>query len=297
MLKIGFDIGGTKIAAMALNAAGECVRTGECPTPPDFQAFCHAIRQLMREVAGGQPVEAIGLGVPGAVARDAVTRDRGRVLVAVNVPYLAEQDVGAELERFLGFPVKLANDADCFALSEALDGAGKDKEVVLGLILGTGVGAGLVVRGQLVQGKNGLTGEWAHVPLPWRKAEDPSSLRCPCGKLDCCNEMLSARGLIHLARHLGCEISKTEELLHCPKPMFDRVISHYADMLARSLVIPVQMLDPDIVVLGGGLAALEDLFRLLPEKIKPYMLSSNYKLNIVPAKHGPRSGLRGAAFL
>ena len=270
-MRIGIDLGGTKIELLALDAAGREIFRKRVPTPQeDYEATVRAVSDLVlafESVSKG--TATVGIGIPGALSR--VT---GRVKNA-NSTCLIGRDLKGDLEKALDREVRIANDANCFALSEAVDGAGKGAEVVFGVILGTGVGAGIVVRGEVLTGPNAIAGEWGHNPLPLPRKEDLPLPDCYCGRKGCIEAYLS-----------GPSLAKDGENL-------DR----YEERLARALAGVINILDPDVIVLGGGISNIERLYANVPVLWQPYVFSDQVATRLAKNEHGDSSGVRGAAWL
>ena len=270
-MKIGVDLGGTKIELIALDASGHEVLRNRVPTPQgNYQATVGAVISLIGNAEKELKAKAsIGIGIPGALSL--VT---GRVKNA-NSTCLIGHDLKGDLEKALGREVRVANDANCFALSEAVDGAGTGADVVFGVILGTGVGAGIVVRGEVLTGPNAIAGEWGHNPLPLPRKEDLPLPDCYCGRKGCIEAYLS-----------GPALQKDGENLE-----------RYEERLARALAGVINILDPDVIVLGGGISNIERLYAKVPVLWQPYIFSDHVATRLVPPAHGDSSGVRGAAWL
>jgi fructokinase len=270
-LRIGIDLGGTKIELLALDRPGREIFRKRVPTPQgDYVATVAAVVTLVRDAEKELKVTAtIGVGIPGALS--SVT---GLVKNA-NSTCLIGRDLKGDLQKALNREVRVANDANCFALSEAVDGAGKGAKVVFGVILGTGVGAGIVVNGELLTGPNAIAGEWGHNPLPLPRQEDLPLPDCYCGRKGCIEAYLS-----------GPALSKDQENL-------DR----YEERLARSLAGVINVLDPDVIVLGGGLSNIDRLYASVPRLWKPHVFSDHVATRLAKHVHGDSSGVRGAAWL
>ena len=269
--RIGVDLGGTKIEAVALDAGGRELLRKRVPTPRgDYEATIRAVQALVVEIESQiKTSSTVGIGMPGALSR--VT---GRVKNS-NSTCLIGHDLKGDLERLLGREIRLANDANCFALSEATDGAGQGAEVVFGVILGTGVGAGIVVRGAVLTGPNAIAGEWGHNPLPLPGKDDLPVPDCYCGRKGCIEAYLS-----------GPALAKDGENL-------DR----YEERLARALAGVINILDPDVIVLGGGISNIQRLYANVPVLWQPYVFSDQVATRLAPPVHGDSSGVRGAAWL
>lgn len=283
-LRIGIDLGGTKIEALALDAAGREVIRKRIPSPRgDYAATISAISSLVSEVGEG----SVGIGIPGALSQ--VT---GLVKNA-NSTWLIGRPLKEDLEKALGRPVRLENDANCFALSEATDGAGKGAAVVFGVILGTGVGGGIVVNGKVLSGANAIAGEWGHNPLPLPSAQDLPLPDCYCGRAGCIETYLSGPGL---ARDHELRTGKRlppEEIVS----LGDQSLDRYVERLARALASVINLLDPDVIVLGGGMSKVGRLYTEVPRLWRRYVFSDHVATRLAPPAHGDSSGVRGAAWL
>jgi fructokinase len=270
-LRIGIDLGGTKIELIALDDSGREVHRQRVPTPQgDYAATVRAVSGLVREFdSRSKKSSTVGIGIPGALSR--VT---GLVKNA-NSTCLIGHDLKGDLEKALGREIRIENDANCFALSEAVDGAGKGAKVVFGVILGTGVGGGIVVNGELLVGPNAIAGEWGHNPLPLPRGEDLPLPACYCGRKGCIEAYLS-----------GPALAKDGENL-------DR----YEERLARALAGVINILDPDVIVLGGGISKIDRLYANVPALWRQYVFSDQVATRLAPPAHGDSSGVRGAAWL
>ncbi|MBP9661756.1 ROK family protein [Aeromonas media] len=297
MLRLGLDIGGTKIEAQLLDGQGVSLLRRRIATPTTgYGDFLAAITDLVREIRQAMDSAfTIGIGLPGAI--DPLT---GRIKNA-NCLFLNGQDLKQDLTQALGQPVWLANDADCFALSEAVDGAGETGRVVFGIILGTGCGGGLVVNRQLIVGPNAITGEWGHNPLPgYDPALDGPTQPCYCGRSNCIERFVSGTGFAgrFVERH-GRGLSPLGIITAAAEGDVEAEVhyDHFIQALARSVASLINVLDPDVIVLGGGLSNIASLYRDLPAAVIPYLFSEQCLTPIVPARYGDSSGVRGAAWL
>ena len=268
--RIGIDLGGTKIELLALDAAGNEIFRKRVPTPQgDYAVTLEAVAGLVEYAEKKLSGKAtVGIGIPGALSR--VT---GRVKNA-NSTCLIGHDLKGDLEKLLDREIRIANDANCFALSEAVDGGGKGAEVVFGVILGTGVGAGIVVHGEVLTGRNAIAGEWGHNSLPLPRGEDLPLRDCYCGRKGCIETYLSG-----------------------PALRGDPDMDRYEERLARSLAGIINVLDPDVIVLGGGVSNVERLYENLPRLWAPYVFSDQVATRLAKHLHGDSSGVRGAAWL
>lgn len=290
-LKLGIDLGGTKTEIIALQNGQPVIRR-RAPTPQgDYQKTVGLIASLVEDCERelGQQ-GSLGIGIPGTRSPD-----HGRIKNA-NSQCLIGQDLQADLEQRLQRPVRLANDADCFTLSEACDGAGAGAPSVFGVILGTGVGGGLVVRQQLLGGPNAITGEWGHNPLPWRRADDGPVRRCYCGQDDCIETFLSGPGWAARSE-LGLEASAIVPAAQSGNPAAQQALNRYCDQLARGLASVINLIDPHVIVLGGGLSNTAELYQQVIPLLPRYVFSDQVNTRLLPAKHGDSSGVRGAAWL
>jgi fructokinase len=278
-MRIGVDLGGTKIEIVALDGDGSTLVRRRIATPAgDYEATLDAIAALVRAVESGLPGAAtVGIGTPGAI--DSATG----LLKNSNSTVLNGKPLHRDLEARLGRELKLSNDANCLALSEAIDGAGKDADVIFAAILGTGVGGGIAVNRRVIAGRNKIAGEWGHNPLPWMTPDDQPGRICYCGKRGCIETFLSGPAL---AAEFKAEAGNEEAALQ-----------RYEERLGRALAHVVNVIDPDVIVLGGGVSNIARLYANVPKLMQPYVFSEPVDLRVVPALHGDSSGVRGAALL
>lgn len=300
-MRLGLDYGGTKIEGVVLDDDGAERARARVPTPRfDYDGGVRAIAALLGQLeaeAGGR-IERVGIGVPGSVDRGS-----GRITKG-NSTWLNGRDLRGDLTAALQRPVRIANDANCFALSEAVDGAGAGAAVVLGAILGTGVGGGVVVDGVLVEGVNAVAGEWGHVPLPTPADDERPGPVCSCGVAGHCEAWLSGPSLAaDHARRLGVAVADgpTAPEVVALAANGDRVagetLARYEDRLGRALAMIVNILDPDVIVLGGGLSNVPRLYENVPGLMRPHVFGDRFNTRLVPNRHGDSSGVRGAAWL
>ena len=283
-VRIGIDLGGTKIEALALDRAGRELFRKRVPTPRgDYGRTISCVKALVSEIGEG----SVGIGIPGAESRAT------GLIKNANSTWLIGKPLAKDLEAALGRPVRLENDANCFALSEASDGAGKGAAVVFGVILGTGVGGGIVVDGKVIRGVNAIAGEWGHNPLPQPSTEDFPLPHCYCGRKGCIETWLSGPGLSNdHERRTGQRLS-AEEIVK----LQDESLSRYEERLARSLSGVINLLDPDVIVLGGGMSNVARLYTEVPRRWGRYVFSDRVATKLLPPVHGDSSGVRGAAWL
>ncbi|MCH9020629.1 MAG: ROK family protein [Proteobacteria bacterium] len=296
MVRIGIDVGGTKIAAIALGEAGAVLAERRAATPrDDYEATVGAITGLVHGIESGLGRSgSVGVGIPGA--ESLVT---GRIKNANSV-WLIDRPLAGDLARTLDRPVRLANDANCFALSEAIDGAAAGADVVFGVILGTGVGGGVVAGGRVLTGVNAVGGEWGHNPLPWPADHERPGPPCYCGMRGCIETFLSGPGLARDYRDDGGEALGPAGIAARAADGDDRAeaaMARYEDRLARSLATVINLLDPDVIVLGGGVSNIARLYAGAPARWERYVFSDRVDTRLVRARHGDASGARGAAWL
>lgn len=296
-MRIGIDLGGTKIEGIALADDGEVLLRRRVATPAgQYDATLQTIRALVAEIeqATGARDVKVGVGTPGAISFAT-----GR-MKNCNSTCLNGKPLLGDLESLLGPRVRIANDANCFALSEATDGAAAGAHTVFGVILGTGVGAGIVIGGQLLQGANAIAGEWGHNALAAPRADELPGPACYCGRAGCVETWLSGPGFAADARRHGVEAADAAEVMaRCRRgePNAIAAFERHVDRLARSLAAVVNVLDPDVIVLGGGLSNIHELYEQLPARLAPHVFSDTIDTRIVPPRHGDSSGVRGAARL
>lgn len=291
-IRLGIDLGGTKIEALALTPDGqECFRR-RVPTPQgDYDGTVRAIADLVAaaDAATGAKV-SIGVGIPGTIS------PATGLIKNANSVCLIGRAFDKDLEKAIGRPVRLANDADCFALSEAVDGAGAGQEIVFGAILGTGVGSGLVINKQVVRGPNAITGEWGHNPLPWPKDEERPGPPCYCGLNGCTETFLSGPGL---TRDFAENMSAMEivALSERGDAKATAALDRYIERLARATAAIINVIDPHVIVLGGGMSNVTRLYTDVPKLWPEYVFSDTVVTKLSPPMHGDASGVRGAAWL
>lgn len=296
-MRIGVDLGGTKIEVIGLGDDGTVAWRRRCATPPgDYDGILDAIVRLIAELEAELGETApVGVGTPGTVS--ALTG----AMKNCNSTCLNDQCFREDLSSRLGRPVRVANDANCFALSEATDGAGAGKEVVFGVILGTGVGGGIVVDGMRLSGVNGIAGEWGHNPLPFVRGEDRTPRPCYCGRSDCVETWLSGPAFERSYTGFGGNPLGAKEIAARAATGTDPValatLEQYVADLARALATVINIVDPDVIVLGGGMANIAALYEQVPAAWACSVFSDRVATRLLPARFGDSSGVRGAAWL
>jgi fructokinase len=295
-MRIGVDLGGTKIEAIALSEAGGELLRRRVPTPAgDYQAILRAITSLVLEIESAVGERgSVGIGTPGALS------PATGLIKNSNSIALTDKPLDRDLEGLLARPLRFANDANCFALSEAVDGAAAGAEVVFGVILGTGTGGGIVARGRVRTGRNAIAGEWGHNPLPWPRAEELPGPPCYCGKQGCIETFLSGPGIQRDQERRTGERLSAEAIASRARggdTSALETLELYEDRLARGLASVINVLDPDAIVLGGGLSNIDRLYQGVPKRWGSYVFSDRVTTLLSKAKHGDASGVRGAAWL
>ncbi|WP_419951072.1 ROK family protein [Methylobacterium sp.] len=296
-LRIGIDLGGTKIAGIVLDAGGAVRAEGRIPTPrDDYDATLDAIVSLvlrMEREAGG--IGSVGIGMPGAVS------PRSGLVKNANSVWLNGRPFVIDLEARLGRPVRAENDANCLAVSEAVDGAGAGARVVWAIILGTGVGSGIAIDGVALSGANRIAGEWGHNPLPAPRDDERPGPACYCGRQGCIETWLSGPGFAaDHGRRTGAAAPTGESVIAAARAgdaAACESVTRYRERLARAMAGVINVLDPDVVVLGGGLSTVPELTADLTGLIHPHVFSGECETPIRVSRHGDASGVRGAAWL
>jgi len=302
-MRLGIDLGGTKIEGIALDGDGIEISRRRIPTPVgDYQATLQSIHELVEHIssqAGASLTTPVGVGIPGAVS------PKTGLVKNANSTCLIGHPLDRDLEALMNRPVRLANDADCFTISEAVDGAGVGEKSVFGVIVGTGVGGGVVIDGKLIEGKNAIAGEWGHNPLPWMQILDDDhderpGPKCYCGKFGCIETFLSGPGL---SRDHELANSVTLPAVDIVRNAADgdaacvKTFTRYEHRLARAMAGIINIIDPDVIVLGGGLSNVERLYSRIPELWQDWVFSDYADTKLLKNKHGDSSGVRGAAWL
>ena len=295
-MKIGLDWGGTKLEAIALDpATNEELSRNRIDSPKDdYRKILNTVCSLISDTAGQTKDITVGIGMPGSL------HPKTGLVQVSNTKALEGKDVKTDIQKKLGIQVKIANDADCLALSEAIDGAGKDYNSVFAVILGTGVGAGFVVDKQLVVGPNKLTGEWGQNPIPGPMDDYEKSVKRHCGRVGAIEVFLSGPGLeswYEFKTKFNKSSREVVDLYRCGDEVAKEIMNVYFERTARAFSSFVNILDPDVIVCGGGMSEINEIYESIPKKIIPYLASDIFLTPIVQAKHGASSGVRGAAHL
>jgi fructokinase len=294
--RIGIDLGGTKIEAIALSATGVVLARHRVATPGgNYQLTIEAIADLVftidKELGDSGTV---GVGTPGAISPATGLIKNANSTVLIGKPL--DKDLGSALGR----DVRLANDANCFALSEAADGAAAGAEIVFGVIIGTGTGGGIAIRGTILAGLNGIAGEWGHNPIPWPRQDELPGPQCYCGKRGCLETFISGPGMSRdFLDATGDHLAAPEivQLSQAGNQAAEKCLRRYEDRLARGLAHVINILDPDVIVLGGGMSNIERLYETVPLLWNQYVFSDHIGTKLLRPVHGDSSGARGAAWL
>ena len=295
-MRLGIDLGGSKIEIIALQDDGAVLTRHRIATPQgDYDATVAAIVQLVQETETelGQS-GTLGVAIPGAISTHTGTVKNANSTCLIGKPL---QD---DLQHALRRPVRLSNDANCFALSEAVDGAAHNAGVVFGVIIGTGTGAGIVVKGSVIEGVNRIAGEWGHNPLPWPRDEERPGPACYCGKQGCVETFLSGPGMSrdhdrHYQQQLTAQQIVQAALQGESKAQL--TLQRYEERMARALAGVINILDPDVIILGGGMSNIQTLYENVPRLWTDYVFSDVVETRLLPPQHGDSSGVRGAAWL
>ncbi len=294
-LRLGVDLGGTKIAGALLGPDGTVVRERRLATPGAYDALVPALRDLADSLDPSRETP-LGMGIPGSVSPSS-----GRVRNA-NLTYVNGRDLKGDLEAATGRGVRIANDADCFALSEAVDGAAAGARVAFGVILGTGCGGGVVVDGALIPGAGGIAGEWGHIPLPWSLPEEHPGPACWCGLKGCMELWVAGTAFERDYR----ERPGADPAIRAPaivaraaegEAAATAALDAYVSRLGRGLAMICNVIDPAVIVLGGGMSNVDALYPRLPDAIAPFVFTDRAVARVVKNRHGDASGVRGAAWL
>jgi len=291
MIRFGVDFGGTKIEVAALNEAGAFAARVRKPNPGNYEEALDVVAGLLAdaEAMAGATCARLGLGIPGSIS------PRTGLIRNANSVYLNGRPFGQDLEQRLARPVRLANDANCLALSEAADGAGAGARVVFAVIIGTGCGGGVVVDGKIIEGHNGFGGEWGHMPLPWPKPEEYPGPACWCGRNGCMEKWVAGPAFSKDADFPTGQA--TMDAINSGDASAAAALDRYIDRLGRGLAAICDIIDPDVIVLGGGMSNVETLYERLPAAIAPHVFSDVFETPVKKAVHGDSSGVRGAVWL
>ena len=297
-MRIGIDLGGTKIETIVLDNAGEiCFRKRIDSPQGNYQDTLSAIVSLVREAEKGVGKTCtVGIGMPGTIS------PKTGLVKNANSTWLIGEPLKADLEQHLKREVRIENDANCFVVSEASDGAAKDAEIVFGVIIGTGTGGGVYIRGQSIIGNNAIAGEWGHNPLPWPDENELPGAACYCGKKGCIETWLSGPGfardyLAHSSTDKKLTAKEINLLALEGDSTAQAALSRYERRLAKSLASIINVIDPDVIVLGGGMSNIESLYTNVPALWHDYVFSDHVNTRLVAPEHGDSSGVRGAAWL
>ncbi|MCC6208743.1 MAG: ROK family protein [Gammaproteobacteria bacterium] len=285
--RIGIDLGGTKIEGVVMSHGREILRRERVATPNGYDDIVRAVAELVASLWRTAPDASIGIGAPGA-------SNALGLLYNSNTVCLNGRPLRADIEAALGRPVRMVNDANCLALSEAIDGAAAGAEAVFGVILGTGVGGGIVVRGQVLSGPHGIAGEWGHNPL---EAEGPE---CYCGRRGCVETFLSGPGFAADYRRAGGAAITPAAIVAAARAgdaLAQACLARYLDRFGRALAVVINILDPDVIVLGGGMSNVNELYTEGPERVRRHVFHPDWRGRIVKNRWGDSSGVRGAAWL
>ena len=297
-MRIGIDLGGTKIEGIALADDGMEIMRKRIDAPQgDYQKTLHAILNLVLNIeAETQLNGSVGIGIPGMIS------PKTGLVKNANSVWLIKQPLQKDLEKMLKRTIQIENDANCFVVSEATDGAAKNSEIVFGVIIGTGTGGGVYVRGQSIIGANAIAGEWGHNSLPWPTPQELPGRECYCGKTGCIETWLSGPGFAKEHQHFNSfttTVSAKEIVIQAQQgdQKAQDSIHRYSERLAKSLASIINIIDPDVIVLGGGMSNIKQLYTDVPRLWGNYVFSDYVTTKLVPPLHGDSSGVRGAAWL
>ncbi len=290
-MRIGIDLGGTKTEIIVLDQHGEQrLRRRVATVRDDYAATLQTLRELIESAENHLGCQAtVGIGIPG------ITSPATGLIKNANSTWLIGKPLETDLAELLNRPIRLANDANCFALSEAIDGAAAGAKLVFGVIIGTGVGGGIVIDGKVLTGHNAVAGEWGHNPLPWPTNDELPGPRCYCGRQGCIETFLSGPALATEYLQLYGQKQTAKKIAQSPEGKV--LLYRYAERLARALASVINLLDPEVIVLGGGLSNIDSLYSEVPKLWSPFVFSDQLETRLVRNKHGDSSGVRGAAWL
>jgi fructokinase len=294
-MRIGLDLGGTKIEAVALGDDGRELVRRRVSTPPEYHGTLAAMADLVRDVERQTGLAGtVGVGIPGVISRAT------GLIKNSNSTWMNGKPIADDLPPLLGRAVRFENDANCFALSEGSDGAAAGADVVFGVIIGTGTGGGITIGRRVISGHNQIGGEWGHNPLPAPRDDERPGPICYCGRTGCIETFLSGPGLARDYAAHGGEARTAAEIAACAaagEPAAARCLARYEDRMARALGSVINVIDPDVIVLGGGLSNIDRLYTSVPAQWSKYIFSDRVTTRLVRARHGDSSGVRGAARL
>ena len=295
-MKLGIDLGGSKIEILAIDQQGkECYRQRVSTPREDYSAILNCIKDLVIQAERHlSATVSVGIGTPGSLS------PHSGLLRGSNTTCLNKKPLKQDLEYLLGREVRISNDANCFALSEGLDGAARDAGIVFAVIIGTGCGAGIVINKQLVNGPNRISGEWGHNPLPWPEQNELTGTTCWCGQHGCIETFLSGPAMERDYQSTTAEVKTAKEIVTLAEQgdeSSQRVISRYELRMAKSLAHIINILDPHTIVLGGGMSNVQRLYDNVPRLWENFIFSDEVNTRLVPPVHGDASGVRGAAWL
>ena len=294
-MRIGIDWGGTKIELIALDDNGDVLlREREATPKNDYTRCLEAVGSMIARAEGklGQ-AGTVGIGIPGTIS------PATGLVKNANSTWLNGQPLKQDLERLIERDVRIQNDANCLAVSEAVDGAGEGANLVAGIIIGTGCGCGIAIKGRALFGRHGIAGEFGHTPLPWPGADEAPGEKCWCGQYGCIETFVSGTGFQRdFANRVGEDtLRAAEEILKLGTPESEEAYRVYCHRLARGLAMLINILDPDVIVLGGGMSNVSGLYKDVPPLTGKFVFSDVFDTPLLPAKHGDSSGVRGAAWL
>ncbi len=297
MTRIGVDFGGTKIEVAAIDKSGEFLLRLRAPTPDTYDEALQTITSLVTETEKNLKLRQrtnVGIGTPGSICPHT-----GKLRNS-NRHYLNGSPLTRDLEAALQRPIRIANDANCFALSEATDGAGSGRRVVCGLILGTGCGGGLVIDGKLLEGSHGIAGEWGHNPLPWLSLTETNGNNCYCGQDGCLEQWISGIALTRCFKSRTGRSESAETIARLAQDGDTAAIYEISELInrvGRAIAVICNVVDADVVVIGGGLSNIPMLYKALPSVIEKYVFCDSWRRSVLPPRWGDSSGVRGAARL
>ena len=294
-MRLGIDLGGTKIEAAIIDDSGSFICRERVPTPQDYTEILQAITSLTNTVCSAHHYDGpLGICTPGSISKSS------GLLQGSNSQSLNGRDLRSDLQAALNRPVRISNDANCFALSEAIDGAGAGYDSVFGVIIGTGCGGGIVIDQKIAGGVNGIAGEWGHVPLPWPVDYEYEGHECWCGRTGCLETYISGTGLELDYFRIANEKIDAKTILEKAQSgdiVAESVIQVLEDRIGRGLAMIINILDPDAIILGGGLSNIDRLYANIPRKWPGYVFSKSIDTKLLKPKFGDSSGIRGAAYL